>query len=469
MTEHSDEASELRTDREEHLAGYPLFEALRSRRSRRFSTGMSIPEGPLEYHSDRPPRPLSEEEQAVLAFAACGITGAALADWPYAEGTGGNMMARSVGRTVSSPDAIHTAAVFVIDDDATWLARRPQDLEPEALAEVIDLTRARRYVEAWRAMRVRIADARVAPPKKPPFNLNPNRWSLYAEGTTYFLPVSSITYSLINSLLELFREDSGIFVLDERRMFLPAGLKDFAESGDGHLDDDPRHGKTLPLAWMERLIAELLAVEQGMILQNLGLACHAMGLSGFPHYAQHDEAWFEAIGFRMRRMPLTDFVGVPFPASTMLKVTGKDTTMSYPVGLEQDGEVLLQSYTPPYHPSMEAAVHAVIEDKYGPGGIYGGGNPGVFEHRDPQAGWRDPEDITHGVPDVTDQAIAATVALAEYAWDRYGRFPATYPPFHTLVGFQAGHVDEGFYDTHYRPGSLSDAHRAHDRRWHPTS
>lgn len=100
-----------------------------------------------------------------------------------------------------------TAAVFVIDDETTWLARRPQDLEPAVLAEVIDLARDGRFLDAWRRMRVKLADGRVAPPKEPPYNLNPNQWSFYAEGTTYFLPVTSFTYSFINALLELFRAD----------------------------------------------------------------------------------------------------------------------------------------------------------------------------------------------------------------------------------------------------------------------
>lgn len=147
---------------------------------------MSIPEGPLQYSSEQPPRPLTEEEQAVLAFAACGITGVALADWSYAPGSGGQMMSRTVGRTIASPDAAHTAAVFVIDDEATWLARRPQDLKPDDLARVIELTRAEEYVEAWRTMRVKIAERRLAPPAEPPFDISGNKWSLYAEGTTYF-------------------------------------------------------------------------------------------------------------------------------------------------------------------------------------------------------------------------------------------------------------------------------------------
>lgn len=34
------------------------------------------------------------------------------------------------------------------------------------------------------------------------------------------------------------------------------------------------------------------------------------------------------------------------------------------------------------------------------------------------------------------------------------------------MGFQAGHIDEGFYDKYYRSGSLSDARRQHGEHWH---
>jgi len=465
---HGDESVESVVEHSapESATAYGLFEAFLQRRSRRFSRGMEISGGPTAYKSDHPPEPLTEEEQAMLAFAACGITGASLGDWSYASGSGGNMIARSVGRTVSSPDAVHTAAVFVMDDEATWLAPRPQDLAPERLANVIELTRAERYVEAWQTMRVKIADERLVPTTDPPVNIAPNQWSLYAEGTTYFLPVSSITYALINVLLEVLSGKNGFFLLDERRMYRPAGLRDFAKSRGGPLDDDPRNGKAMPLGQGERVVGEFLAVEQGMILQNLGLACQAMGLSGFPNYTMHDEAWFEVLGFRMQTMPLTDFMAVPFPASTMLKLTGQNATMKYPVGLEHEGEPLLRSYMPPYFESMEAAVHAVVDDKFGEDGIYGGGELGVYEHRTAEAGWQSPEHVGANVPNINEDAIEATVAAVEYVWEHYGRFPATYPPFHTLMGFQAGHVDEDFYDHHYRPESLSDTHRSHMQRWH---
>ena len=45
------------------VLGYPLVEALISRRSRRFAKGMSMNGGPLAYESAKEPEPLSLEEE----------------------------------------------------------------------------------------------------------------------------------------------------------------------------------------------------------------------------------------------------------------------------------------------------------------------------------------------------------------------------------------------------------------------
>jgi len=92
--------------------------------------------------------------------------------------------------------------------------------------------------------------------------------------------------------------------------------------------------------------------------------------------------------------------------------------MPYPLGLEVDGEVLLRAYSPPYSPSMADAVRAVVELKFGEGGLDRGGSP------------------------------------------------TTYPPFHCLMGFQAHHLDVEFYDRYYRPESVSERHRRHREFWH---
>jgi hypothetical protein len=74
--------------------------------------------------------------------------------------------------------------------------------------------------------------------------------------------------------------------------------------------------------------------------------------------------------------------------------------------------------------------------------------------------------VSRDIPALGDRAVEATVAYCEYVWRRYGRFPAYLPPFHTLMGFQAAHLDLDFYERHYRPESLSETHRRHVELWH---
>src|SRR5712671_3382923 len=94
----------------ECVGQYPLLTALLERRSRRFGLGMKMPGGPLAFQSRHSSVPLSEAEEAALVFAACGVTGHALADLCYARGEGGNIMAGLVARTIASGDGLQTVA-----------------------------------------------------------------------------------------------------------------------------------------------------------------------------------------------------------------------------------------------------------------------------------------------------------------------------------------------------------------------
>jgi hypothetical protein len=178
---------------DERLAGYPLLDAMRGRRSRRFGMGMKIPDGPFAYESRHEPLPLTEAEEAALAFAACGVTGYALADLSYGRGQGGGMLAGLLGRTVASPDAINTVSVFVTNDNATYLLKRPQDFEPAEIPTLVELAGRGELVELYRRSRIKTSDGRAAPPVEPTYNFNINRWALYAPGGTYLLPVQEMT------------------------------------------------------------------------------------------------------------------------------------------------------------------------------------------------------------------------------------------------------------------------------------
>jgi hypothetical protein len=443
---------------QEKLSSYPLLDALRKRRSRRFGLGMKMENGPLAYASRHAPFPLSEAEEAALVFAACGITGYALADLPFAEGEGGTIMAGLLGRTVASGDAIQAVALIVTNDEATHLIRRPQDFAQAEIPELIRLAANGEWLELYRRSGVKIKNGRSAPPLAPMFNINVNQWSLYAPGTTYFLPMNELTLMYINGLLEIFNETTGAFVLDERASFCPAGLGRFARSKGGHLLDDPKAGRIVTVQRLELMVSEVVTIEQGMMLQNLGLMAQALGLGGFPNFAEHESGWFEATGFRLEKMPASRYLGADRIVSALMKLVGRDVPVAYPIGLERDGTALLKPYCPPYYPSMEAAVRAVVEMKCG--------STGVFRRADHGSAWCEASDICRQIPDISEAAIAATVAYCSYIYGRYGRFPAYMPPFRTVTGFQACHLDLEFYERFYRPGALSETQRRHMETWH---
>ncbi len=448
----------MSTDNISRVTDYPLLEALAKRRSRRFALGMKMDSGPLAYRSRREPWPLTEEEEGLFVYAAAGITGHALLDLPFAEGQGGAIVARSLGRTIASGDAIQTVSLVVTNDTATYLIKRPQDFAPDEIPGLIDQAIKHEYTGLYRRMRVKLKAGRAAPPLAPMFNVNVNRWSLYAPGTTYFLPINELTFMLINGLLEIFDRHSGAFVIDERAGFRPAGLGRFARSKGGHLHDDPADGRVLTVQRLELMVAELVTVEQGMMLQNLGLMCQAMGLGGFPNFAEHEFSWFEALGFRMGAMPAAKYLGAGALTRTLMSLAGRNQDLPYALGLECDGVNLLAPYCPPYYPTMKEAVRAVIDVKFGSQGLFRGGAA--------NSAWREPAAVAAGVSEISAEAVDATVAYCEYIYQRYGRFPAYMPPFRTVLGFQACHLDTEFYERHYRREALSESERGHLEKWH---
>jgi hypothetical protein len=447
------------------LWSFPLFKAILHRRSRRFGLGMRLNGGPLAYASRHVPLPLTLEEEAALAFAAAGITGYALGDLPYQgdrpESGGGQIMATFLGRTIGGAEALQNVALVVINDEGAFLVRRPREMPKGEIPALIRMAQERRLLEQYERLRVRIADRRPDVPRRNPFNLAFNQWAANLPGTSYFLPVNDLTPLYMNVLLSALSEEFGYFLLDERAGFRPAGLRPFARSKGGHLNDDPQSGRVATIQLLESWILEFIAVEQGMMLQNLALAGEAMGLGGFTHFAAHPAGWFQALGFRTEELPTSKALAAGLLETAALNVLGRDLPVPLPVGLERDGQVLLKPFAPPYYPGMAAAVRALLEMKYSP-------TTGTFRDGAEATAWRDVRAIQAGIPEYSDRAIAAVTAYCEYVHGRYGRFPAYSAPFRTVVAHQAHHLDLEFYDRYYKPGMYTEAHRRHRERWHPT-
>jgi hypothetical protein len=412
---------------------------------------MKLPAGPLAYESHHRAVPLTEEEEAALVFAACGITGHALAELCYAPGGGGGIMAGLVARTIASGDGLQTVALVVINDQASYLIRRPRELTAQEIQSLIDLGNQGAFTDLYRKCRVKIKEGRAATPTDPLFNINANRWSAHARGTSYFLPVNDLTFMYVNGLLEIFNETTGAFILDERNSFRPAGLARFGRSRGGHLKDDPAQGCVATVRQVEQFVTEFVTVEQGMMLQNLGLMAQTLGLGGFPNFANHEFGWFQALGFRMGQMPASQYLGAGKVVSLAMKLLKRDLPVPYPIGLEREGEVLLKPFCPPYYASMTEAVNAVTAIKFGPNGVFRGNPAGTP--------WAKGEEVGRQIPPVSEAAVAATSAYCEYLWNRYGRFPVYLTPYRTVLGFQACHLDADFYDRFYRSDALGATQR----------
>ncbi len=455
---HAD-SSTRSTDFGDQLARYPLLDALIDRRSRRFGRGMRLNGGPLAYTSAYSPKPLTLQEEAALAFAACGITGYALAELPYETGdmpdaSSGNIMTHFFGRTVASGDAMHYVILFVLNDEGVWMLRRPQDYPRSEIPALIQAAHDHTLVALYERSRVRIAERRLDMPREVPFAAPFNKWSANLPGTTYFLPVNEFSAIYINVLLSAFSEEFAFFAVDERRRFQPAGIAPFGRSRGGHLYDDPSAGRFATISFLETWLCEFAAIEQGGILQNLALMTQALGLGGFPHFAAHPFIWFQTLGFRMEAIPFSRTVGAGPVTTGLLKAMGKDIPVPTAVGLEVGGEVLIKPFCPPYYRNMEDAVLAFVDYKYAQG-------QGTFRDGGAVTGWRDGAAVQSRIPPYSDKAIAATIAYCEYVYGRYGRFPAKSGPFRSILAHQAHHLDLDFYEKFYRPDALSETQRQH--------
>jgi len=447
------------------LLAYPLVQAITHRRSRRFSLGATLPGGGLAYASTQPPLPLTEKEEALLAFAAAGVTGLCLGDIPYASGPepesgGGTVLASLVGRVGASADAVNGTALVVINDEGTYLLRRPQDFTFAEVDELARLAREHQFVAIYDRMRLRIRAGRTTVGREVPVVFPFNKWSTNLPGSTYFLPVSDLSGMYINVVLSIFDEQMGLFVVDERNTFKPAGIKRYGRSQGGHLDDDLAGNRVLSVGVLETAIVEFLLAEQAFMAHNLSLLEQAMGLGGWTHYATATEtAWLEALGFRTGRQRLTQVMHAGVLRRGLIRLLGRDRELPFGLGLTIDGTDVVKPFCPPYYRDMGEAVHAYLQFK----------RDHAFQAElDPAfpGSWKDPAAVQRQIPGFSEACIAATIDYCTYLHRTYGRFPAYYGPLRTTLAHQAHHLDLAFYDAFYQPGAYTDTQRDHIRQWH---
>jgi hypothetical protein len=368
-------------------------------------------------------------------------------------------MVSLTGRTTPSADGCHTVILFVLNDDGAFMIRRPHEMSAADREEIVRLGREHRFVEAYEKMRVRIADKRPELEREVPFVPPFNKWSANVPGSTYFVPVSELTTLALTLLFAILGEEFGMFPVDERNGFKPAGIGKFAQSKGGWMYDNPNDVRLGTVAQFETYVCELASVEQGLMLQNLALTAEAMGLGAFPHYGAHLWGWTEALGFRMKHWKMARAFHVTGMRKVLMDLTRRNPRIPLPVGLAKNGERLIKPYCPPYYPDMPAAVRAFIDAKYN-------AETGTFRDTSQPTHFRDAAAILGTIPEYSEQNIEAVSAFCDYIFKRYGQFLGYWGPLRNVMAFSSHHLDPEFYDTFYRESAMSERHRNHYDLWH---
>jgi len=415
------------------MLGFGLVEALLGRRSRRFFRGAEIPDGVFAYKSKHPHLPLSELEKLLVVLACGGNTAwhhliyRAARYAPHLS----NYCAAAGGRTFPSGAGFETSQTFFTDDEGVYLldVRDAPALAERDEAGGLDLEE---LLEAHRGRIRKIQDGRLGLPPVVPYVEAHNTWVVNHPGTLLVIPVGDLSQHLLLNL-GYFLQNGQVITDDLNRRAVP-GIDKFK-----HIVDPTQ---AWPLSFVEQLTMAEVTVELSASCYAGALMLQAMGLGGWMFNGMDPFAVLGASGE-------PEAPGLGFRC---------DTDERWPVPNPTGLPGVMEGFCPPHYPDMRAAVEALCERKFGPGGPYHPGTPGP---------WKDSPKV-RAAAQIHDEAFRDCVALqAQYICDTFGKFPATVPSIWVIMYLQAHHLDLEFYDTFYKPGSYLGTHAAHLQQWHP--
>ena len=411
---------------------FPLVEALFGRRARRFSLGAEIPDGSLAFASRHEPVPLSDLEQMLVLTAAGGNTG-----WHYLITRHAryaphlsNYSAAAGGRTFPSAAGFHTSELFFTNDDGVFVfttrdAPALVERRADGSLPVADL------VEAHRGRVRKLADGRLHIPAAEPYMEGHNTWCANRPGSLFVMPVGDVAQHLIATLC--FLVQNGYAVFDDVHDEQIAGLERFRDLVDV---DNP-----YPLTFIEQYALTELTAELSASCFAGVLMLQAMGLGGWMYDGIDRHTILGASGD-----PTVPGLGFRYD-------TDERWALPNPTGLPG----VFEGYCPPHYPDMGAVVEAFARRKFGPGGPFDPATPGP---------WQESARVRSAAEFHSDEFKACVALMAQFIYDRFGKFPGTVPSIFCLTYLQAHHLDLEFYDHHFRPGAYLGTHARHMELWH---
>ncbi len=416
----------------ERMAEFGLIDALLGRRSRRFFMGAEIPDGVFQYKSRHEVVPLSDLEKLLIVAACGGNTG-----WNYliyrAERYApylSNYAGAAAGRTFPSAAGFYTSQTFFTDDTGVYIfdgrdtpacADRAPDGSLMLDAVVDSLSRRIR----------KIYDGRLRVPTETPHTEAHNTWVVNHPGTLLVIPVADLAQHMLLNLCYMLQ--NGLVLYDDINGRSIPGVERFSDMVDVN--------NIWPITFVEQWSLAEVTAELSMSCYAGTLMLQAMGLGGWMLNGLDPFSVLGASGD-----PEAPGLGFRYD---------EDDRWPYPNPTGLPG--IMEAYCPPHYPDMAAAVDAVCERKYGPGGPFNAGTPGP---------WKDSAKVRSAAAPHDERFKECVTLQAQYLLDTFGKFPGTVPSVFLITYLQAHHLDLEFYDTFYEPGAYLKTHADHMKDWH---
>ena len=342
-----------------------------------------------------------------------------------------NYAAAAGGRTFPSSAGFHTSMTFFTDDegvyvlearDAPAFAERGGDgsLDPE------------NFLESMRSRVRKIRNGRLGLPPMVPYVEAHNTWVVNKPGTLLVTPVGDLAQHVLLNLCYMLQ--NGLVLTDDVHRRPIPGIDTFK----GIVDVN----NTWPITFVEQWSMAELTAELATGCYAGALMLQAMGLGGWMFNGIDAFSFLGASGN-------PDVPGLGFRY---------DTSDRWPYPNPTGLAGVMEGFCPPHYPDMRAAVEALCERKFGPGGPF---------HPDTPGPWKDSREVRSAAQVHSEEFRQCVAVQAQYVFDTFGKFPGTVPSIFLIMHLQAHHLDLEFYDRFFKPGSYLKTHAGHMKSWHP--
>jgi hypothetical protein len=277
----------------------------------------------------------------------------------------------------------------------------------------------------------KIHDDRLRLPPVVPHIEAHNTWVVNHPGTLLVIPVGDLAQHVLLNLCYMLQ--NGLVLADDINKRPIPGIEKFAHMVDVN--------NVWPVTFVEQWSLSELTAELSTSCYAGTLMLQAMGLGGWMFNGVDPFSTLGASGD-------PDVPGLGFRYDME-----EDWPYPNPTGLKG----IMEAFCPPHYDDMRAAVEAVCERKFGPGGPFHAKTPGP---------WKDSEGVRSAAQVHSEEFRECVAIQAQYVFDTFGKFPGTVPSIFVMQYLQAHHLDLEFYDKFYKPGAYLSTHATHMARWH---